>query len=193
MNDLLARLKGRTAALVAAGITATAVFILVGILVRGLLAFAEGDTESGLQALARYHAEALARPQALVDLKQVLAQAAVAPGLLQATSTSLAEASLESDVKAIAKDNGADVRSANILPAEWVKDFEVVSIAYDLTVPMSRLKDLTYGIESRTPYLFIDHAMISGSQGWEPQGNAAKDLPLDVRWTVRAYRWAGKR
>lgn len=192
MSGLVIQLKGRAGAISVLAVMGLVTLALFAFALSRLLAWAEGDTNAALHRLAVYHAEAAARPRIEAELKQALIQAAHAPGLLQGTSAALAQATLESDIKAIAKDNGADVRSADILPVDRVRDFEVISIQYDLSVPMSRLRDLTYAIESHTPYLFIDHVVISGGQGFEAENNAPRDPSLDVRWTVHGYRWAAK-
>jgi hypothetical protein len=191
MNAFVERIKGRNGALVALGFVSALVIFLLVLAIGALFEWAEGDTTDSLRQLAVYQAEIDERPGVETRLKQAVGQASTSPGLLQASSTALAQAALESALKDIAKQSGADVRSSEILPASRSQDFEAVAVQSDLSVPMSRLRDLIYAIETRTPYFFIDHTNIVAQQNWEPDSNTAKDPTLEVRWTVTAYRWAG--
>jgi type II secretion system (T2SS) protein M len=193
MSTIYAHVKGRSGALAALTLACALTIVLAGIAVTSLLHAAEGDTKTRLDQLAAFRAEVALRPSLDTNLKQALAHAASAPGLVRASSTALAQAQLESDIKSIAAANGADVRSTNILPSEKIKDFEIVSIQYDMSVPMSRLRDLTYMIETQTPYLFVDHVAIVAAQNWQPGDTGAHDPELDLRWTIRGYRWMGNR
>jgi hypothetical protein len=193
MSGIYAHVKGRHGALSALTLACALTIVLAGIVVTSLLHAAEGDTKTRLDQLAAYRAEIALRPSVDTTLKQALAHAASAPGLVQASSTALAQAQLESDIKSIAAANGADIRSTSILPSEKIRDFEIVSVQYDMSVPMSRLRDLTYSIETGTPYLFVDHVVIVAAQTWQPGDTGAHDPELDLRWTVRGYRWMGGR
>jgi len=44
-------------------------------------------------------------------------------------------------------------------------------------------------VETHDPYLFIDDATIGAGQS---APSASQDLTLELRWTLRAYRWAGR-
>ena len=94
-------------------------------------------------------------------------------------------------MKTIVESNLGEVRSAQPLPATHDGSFEVISVAYDIVVPLAKLNALSYAVESHAPYFFIDDAVLTAGQAWDtgesaPAGNILK---LEVRWTIRAYRW----
>jgi general secretion pathway protein M len=182
--------KGRTGALVAAAVAASLVLALVA----GLIALAFGgqsaETTDAVHQLAVYRAEVAMRPELEAALKQSRQKAAAVPGLITSDSVALAQAQLQDEVKAIVTDNQGEVRTAQIVPATNVDGFEVIAIQYDLAIPMAKLRDLIYAIETRTPYLFVDDADIISQQDWQSGDPQAANPMLDVRWTIRGYRWS---
>jgi general secretion pathway protein M len=183
--------RGRTGALVAAGIAA--LFVLV--LIAGLIALAFGgqseQTTDAVHQLAVYRAEIAMRPELEAALEDLRAKAAATPGLIASDSIALAQAQLQDEVKSIVTDNQGEVRTAQIVPATSVDGFQVIAIQYDLAVPMAKLRDLTYAIETRTPYLFVDDADVTAQQDWQSGDPQPTNPMLDVRWTIRGYRWSG--
>jgi hypothetical protein len=191
MNAALPYLKGRAAVLTLLALGALLVVALIAVPLLALFADQTSDLQDSLNRLAVYRAEIASRPQAKARLKDALMRASTAPGLLHAANAALGEAELQSDFKAIVGANGGEIRSSQILPATHANGYEVIALEYDLTVPMSRLRDLTYAVETHDPYLFIDDATISGSQA--AQGSATPvDTPVEIRWTLHASRWAAR-
>jgi len=190
MIAIPAAVKGRTGALVAAGVAAA----VAALLVAGLIAFVFGgqseETTDGVHQLAVYRAEVAMRPELEAALAQARQKAAAVPGLIASDSVALAQAQLQDEVKSIVTDNQGEVRTAQIVPATTVDGFQVIAIQYDLAVPMAKLRDLIYAIETRTPYLFVDDADIISQQDWQSGDPQAANPMLDVRWTIRAYRWS---
>jgi len=56
---------------------------------------------------------------------------------------------------------------------------------------MAKLRDLIYAIETHTPYLFVDDADIVAQQDWQTGDPQPTNPQLEVRWTIRGYRWSG--
>jgi hypothetical protein len=140
-----------------------------------------------LRQISILRAEAAATPGLQAQSRKLRQQISASPGALQASSAALAQSQLQQALEGIATGNGASVRSTQMLPSEQSDGFETVAIQDDLTVPMNKLRDLIYAIETRTPYLFLDNVQIAGSQPWQPMA-PVQDLVLNVRWTVHAYR-----
>ncbi len=184
-------LRGRRGALIAAGVAgALALLILVGL---GVLIFGgqSADTEEAVHQLALYRAEVALRPELETQLKILQQRAAATPGLIANDNPSLAQAELQDEVKALVVANQGEVRTAQIVPASTIDGFQVIAVQYDLMLPMSRLRDLTYAIETHTPYLFIDEADITTMQDYQSGDPQAANPTIDVRWTIHAYRWGG--
>jgi general secretion pathway protein M len=190
MSNLVDTLASRKAVMIGLVAGAALVIVLAGASVAAFLQDESADTQEALDELAAYHAEANTRLVAEAAYKQALARAGGAPGLLHAGNTALAEAQLESQFKTIVTTAGADVKSAQILPAAKASGFEVIAVQFDMTVPASRLRDLTYAVETHSPYLFVDDVTLS-APNWQASDAKASDPSLDLRWTVRGYRWSG--
>jgi hypothetical protein len=183
-------LKGRRVALAILALAALLLLALIAAPVLALFAGESDDLQDSINQLAVYRAEIAARPVVEARLKDALARASTARGLLRAANAALGAAEIESAFKTIVSANGGEIRSSQILPATKANGYEIVAIEYDLTAPMSRLRDLTYAVETHDPYLFIDDATIGAGQS-APSSAGLQDLTLELRWTLRAYRWAG--
>ena len=140
-------------------------------------------------------AEAVLASRPLLE-KQMQAQgaeAATVPGLVSAGSAALAQAKLQSTMAAIVAANGGTLVSAQLLPPSSERGFDVVAIRYDVTLPLSHLRSLLYGVETHTPYFFVDDADILIQPNWNPNAPDAPAPTVELHWTVSAYRWSGSR
>lgn len=191
MTALRILAKERRAALLALGAILAAICVFV--VVPTVLAFRaqSDDTKEALHQLAVYRAEAGMRPALERELKEARQRLSSVPGQIAGTNAPLAQATLQSDVKSLVDRNGGNIMSAQIVPAKKTNGFEAISVQYDLVVPVTRLGDLVYAIESHTPYLFIDDATVSMTQIWQQADAQATEPKVEVRWTVHGYRWVG--
>jgi hypothetical protein len=191
MSSLLVKLASRRAVLIALCGVAFTLLALIAAPVVLLFQDQIDDARESERQLAVYHAEVAAEPAIAARLKKTLARMSTAPGLLRSASVPLAQSELEDAFKAVAARNGAEIRSTQILPVKKASGFDVIAIEYDLTVPESRMRDLAYSVEASDPYLLIDDVAIT-APGTAPADDVAKDDPtLELRWTVRGYRWSG--
>ncbi len=184
-------LLGRRAALGALALCVAAVLALAAGIFLWTLRGSDAPDEN-IRILARLRAQAAARPAAERALAETRAQANTLPSLLRGDSTALAQAALQSDLKAIAEANGSEVRSALLLPVAGEHGLERISVQYDLMVPASKLRALAHAIESRVPYLFISSIDLAVAQGW-PRDPKAPEAKFEVRWTVSGYRLGAAR
>ena len=190
MSDVIDGLASRQAVLIGLAGAALLIALLTGASLLAFLDNENSDTQEALGELADYHAKVEAQPAVEAAYKLALVRARTAPGLFHAANTSLAEAELEKDFKAIAAKVGANVRSAEALSTTKAGDFETVAVQFDLSVPASRLRDLAYAVETHSPYLFVDDVTAS-APNWQVTDAKSSDPTLEVHWTVRGYRWSG--
>lgn len=186
---------GRQAAMRAAVIAGVVLFLVIGIPVGAAFWAEHSETEDALSQLALYRAEMGLKPKLEAELTAVQAQAASGTGLIVADDSALAEAQVQREMKSLVENNVGEVRSSQVASKKPAGGLEEISIQYDLSVPITRLNPLLYAIETHTPYLFIDHATISGGLAWQqpqPTGRKQPEPKLEVRLTVRAYRWSAK-
>jgi hypothetical protein len=196
MNEIPQFLLGRKAALTALfGLMALVLLLVVAPIGASFLALHDETTDT-LNQLALYRSELGSRPQLEKVLADIRQRAASGTGLIVADDSALAEAQIQREMKAIIESNAGEVRSTQVATKKRIRGLEEITVQYDLSVPLTRLSSVLYAIESHTPYLFIDHADIATPMGWPPQAGASAkrqiEPNLEVRCTVRAYRWSGK-
>ncbi len=185
-------LLGRRAAIAGLCAAIGVVTILIGIPILATYTAQQQEVKESLHQLAVFRAEAAMRPVFEAELQSLRRRGATTPGLITADSVALAQAQLQHDVKTIVEANGGEVRSAQNGPVGSTGGLDVVSIEYDLSLPISHLSALLYAVETHTPYLFVDHADIAAPVGWQPASAAQAEPQLEIHWTIRAYRWGVK-
>ena len=146
--------------------------------------------EQALDRLATYEGTIETRPALEAQLESIRQRSASLAGLVSATSAALAAASMQNDVKAIASQVGGEVRSTQSLPPSTLDSFEKIEIACEVSLPMNRLKDLLYQIETRTPYLFLDRIVMEVPQTVSRPAGPSQPR-IELQFVVRAYRWVG--
>jgi hypothetical protein len=186
-------LRGRRGAFIALGVASLAFALLVIAPLVALFEAQQSDIEDSLGDLANYQAEVALRPQLETRLHALEQTAKSVPGLLAGNNAELAQAQLQSDMKSLIGENGGTLLSAQLLQPTSANGFDMVAIQYDLTVPLTHLKNLIYAVETHTPYYFVDDADMIMPPNWRPDNPQAPDPALEVRWTVHAFRWNGSK
>jgi hypothetical protein len=186
-------LRGRRGAFFALGCVAAAlvVFVLLPFMMTVITQWT--DIDDSREQIETAQAELALKPELEEQYRALVTSAATVPGLLPANTTALAQAQLQSAMKTIIEANGGVLLSAQILQPDSAHGFDVVAIQYDLTLPLSRLRSLLYSVETHRPYFFISEADILMPPNWLPDNPQMPDPTLELRWTVHAYRWNGKR
>ena len=148
------------------------------------------ERDDALEQLATYRNEVASQPAMLEALAQSRMQVAAMPGLMRSPTDALAAAQLQLLMKQIVEANSGDLRSTQALAPAQANGFSRIAVQCDLTLPLARLKDLLYAVETHQPYVFIEHVEVNGPLSW--QGDPAKPAQpvLEVRLTTHAYRWA---
>jgi hypothetical protein len=190
MNSIVDSLASRKAVVIGFACAALLIALVAGSWISAFLTDQNSDTQEALGELAAYHAKVEARPAVEAAYKLALRRAATAPGLIHAGNAALAEAEIEKDVKTIASKASADVHSAQALSATKASGFETVAIEFDMSVPASRVRDLAYAVETHNPYYFVDDVTIL-APNWQVADSRSSDPTLELRWTIRGYRWGG--
>jgi Type II secretion system (T2SS), protein M subtype b len=150
------------------------------------------DIARAHQLLAAYDQKIAMRPIVEARLREMKQHEASSTGLIGGASAELAAANIQNIVKALIESESGQVHSAQNLTPVSDDGFQRVEIQYDLSLPMRRLKDATYRIETSVPYLFLDGIDMRAPENWQSMGGQALDPPnLEIRWTVHGYRWIG--
>lgn len=181
-------MRSRTAALAALATAIALGALIVAVPVWAAFSAQNGEIADSLRQLGQYRAEIAARPALEAELRALNEKGASVPGVVEGESTPLAQAKLQSEIKALIEANGGSVRSMQILPPAKQGGFEIVSVQCDLSIPQTRLKALAYAVAAHAPYLFVGEASITAPPS-DPDQASNKQSTLDMRWTVHGYRW----
>lgn len=192
MNDLSEFFRTRTGLFAALGLGVAAFVLVVVTPVAAAFWAQNSDIGDLLQQLGSYRAEIAAKPALEAQLAELDRQGATVPGVIEGDTASLAEAQLQRQIKTVVEANQGTLRSVQALPAVKQGGFETIAVQCDLSVPMSRLKDLAYALTAHRPYLFVDEASISAPPS-DPDNIRSHEQMLDVRWTVHGYRWVAQK
>jgi len=185
-------LHGRKGAFLALGALVLVLVAVVAVPLAAMFRAQAAEHNEALAQLAAYQAQEAQRPALSARLASLQQGARSVPGLLNASSAALAQAQLQSDVKALIDSNGGSLLSAQLLPPTKVRGFDSVSIEYDVTIPLSHFSSLVYAVETHVPYYFVDSADFVMPPNWRPSPQR-QDPSLEMRWTIHAYRWRGSK
>ena len=153
---------------------------------------AQGEAISQSHALlAGYQRRIALRPEVEARLAALKSHETSSTGLIGGGSAELAAANIQNLVKTLIESEAGQVRSTQNLAPVSADGFQRIDIQYDASIPMTRLRAVAYRIETGTPYLFLDGIDLRAPENWQNSGLQLDPPNLDVRWTVRAYRWTG--
>ncbi|MEI9997225.1 MAG: type II secretion system protein GspM [Rhizomicrobium sp.] len=147
--------------------------------------------EQSRRMLAAYEGRIAMRPLVEAKLAQMRSRETGSTGLVGGTSAELAAANIQNVMKTLIESAAGQMRSAQNLAPVTSGGFQRIEIQYDLLLPMTRLKDMVYRIETVTPYLFLDSVDLRAPETWDASGLQLDPPNIDVHWTVRGYRWTG--
>jgi general secretion pathway protein M len=141
--------------------------------------------------LAAYEGHIALQPAVEMRIAALKRSEASSTGLIDGKSAELAAANIQNLVRPLIETQAGQIRSAQNLPPADADGFQKIEIQYDVSLPMTRLKAVVYRIETSTPYLFLDAIDMRVPENWQAPGSGIDAPNIDVRWTVRGYRWTG--
>lgn len=177
---------GRALAL---GITAAGLLLVWIGAVQPLLDLYDSGTDTLTQrrALAGRSEDVASTLPALRREQQALAQVAPPPtATLEGASDAIAAASLQSMLETMSQKAGAHLTSAEALPAEQVGAYRRVALRVSVDAGWVTLIHLLRTIERATPRMFIDELQLHA----QPTSDKVRELPLDISFTLLAFRAA---
>jgi general secretion pathway protein M len=172
--------------------------VIVGVAIAGgivtaIAAVSQADRDSieqSLDQLSSYRATIAARPQIETELKRLQQEAGSLPGLVPGANAPLAAANMQNEIRVIVSQAGGEIRSSQNLPPAVTEGFEKIEIAYDIALPMNRVSQLIYQLETHTPYLFVDRVDLEAPQNASPRSENVVPR-IEAHWIIRGYRWKG--
>jgi general secretion pathway protein M len=126
------------------------------------LAPAIAEQRAQLQRYQRLAAEA---PQLEARLQSLQADAPFSDYLLSGTSGSLAAAALQQRLQNLVQEQDGRVLSTRVMRAQQSGDFEQVTVNARLQIDLTGLQGLLQGLETQTPYLYVENLNIFRRRG----------------------------
>ena len=99
----------------------------------------------------------------------------------------LAAAEIQENAKRLIDANSGKLLSMNILPPKDEDQLTRVGINVQLTGGLDGVEKLFYGLETTTPYLFINNLSIRTINAYAPPNSAAPPLQLQVQFDLTGY------
>ena len=181
---------------------AAALALLVALLVLAVCAIAvplwllnrhyDAALDDSVTRLERYSRIAGMRDGLIRKSAEVKALAA-SHHYLKSASPALAAAELQEQAKVILEANGGKLNSIQILPHKDDGAYRQISVALQLSAPLSAVKGILYALESSRPYLFIDNFSVRSMAGFGQRigVDPAVEPDLTVQFDVSGYALKG--
>lgn len=110
---------------------------------------------------------------------------------LKSASPALVAAELQEQARTIIDQHGGKLSSLNPLPYKDDGDYRQVTVALQLTAPLSAIKSMLYALESARPYLFIDNFTIRAPFNVGARTEFATEPDLVVQFNLTGYAMKG--
>jgi len=125
-------------------------------------------------------------PRLRAAVTALRSQPAPVAAMVEGATDSIAAAALQGTLETMAQRAGANLTSAEALPAEAAGTYRRLGlrVAVDATWPV--LIRLLQSVEQATPRMFIDDLQLHAT----PTSRNVRELPLDISFTLLAFRAA---
>jgi len=142
-------------------------------------------------ALERYRAAGLQLPSREATLKSLQGADPGREGFLQGGNDNLIAGNIQTRIKSVAEAAHGELKSTQILPATDEGKLHRIAIRAQLTVTLDAAQKVFYGIESGTPYLFIDNLSMNARTGLRMRAEQDQNPLIDMQFDVIGYTRSG--
>lgn len=111
---------------------------------------------------------------------------------LKSATPALAAAELQEQVTSVLGESGVKLNSIQILPHKDEGLYRQVSVALQLSAPLSAVKAMLYGLESTHPYLFIDNFSVRMTNMLAVRTELAAEPDVVVQFDVTGFALKGQ-
>jgi len=143
--------------------------------------------------LERYRAAGQRLPEREQTLESLKNSDPGREGFLQGGNDNLIAANIQARVKSITEGARGELRSTQILPVAEEGKLHRIAVRAQMTVNMAAAQRVFYGVESATPYLFLDNVVMNARVGLRRRGEADDDPLIDVQFDVFGYTRGGSK
>ncbi len=187
----LTRHRDRMVALALLAVAASLFFLLVVLPLAGMLAKPRAEVTRDVRLIAAYRATIASRPVLEQNVRELEARAASLPGLVSGDSSALAAAQIQNALKATIEGAGGNVHSSLNLPPKASGNYEDVPLIYSLAVPLDKIVDVLYAVETGQPALRLSDLHIQVPESLSATAAPPPGTLAEIQWTVTGTRWAG--
>ncbi|MGC8808408.1 MAG: type II secretion system protein GspM [Thiomonas sp.] len=146
------------------------------------------------QAAIDQRVDRLSREQRIISMAPALQKQMVqlqqlnpARFYLRNNNPVLAAAEIQENAKHLIDANGGKLLSMNILPPKDEGQLTRVGVNVQLTAGLDGVEKLFYGLETATPYLFINNLSIRTINAYTPPNGPAPPLQLQVQFDLSGF------
>jgi general secretion pathway protein M len=143
-------------------------------------------TESATDNLIRFRRFAEQEPAIKEEIEKITALNAK-KFFIKTSNPSLAASDIQDAVKQLIEARRGKLLSVQILPAKDEGKYRKVSLTVNANVTPLALQQILLGIESRTPFLFIDNLSIRAGQGRLYRPQPGIDPEFGLQMTLHGY------
>lgn len=139
------------------------------------------------ETLPRFERVAATLPRVKARYAELREQFAAAGGFLSGTNESLAGAALQTRIKQLVEESGAELRSTQILPGREESRFRRITVRVNMTGGTEALRKLWHAMESNPQFLFIDNFDVRGRAVRRQRNQPEEIVALDVRFDAVGF------
>lgn len=108
---------------------------------------------------------------------------------LKSASPALAAAELQEQAKVILEAKGGKLNSIQILPHKDEGNYRQITVAMQMSAPLSAVKGMLHALESARPYLFVDNFSVRSMAGFAARMGVDPNVEpeLTVQFDLSGY------
>ena len=160
-------------------------YMLIDRFVIGRYKFYQDNISQLQDRLQRYENMLSMREDLEERLQQIKQDNSIDVYYLQQSSSVLAAADLQQQVKSAVENNGGNLVSTQILPVSDEGMFSKVAIRVQMTGDTEALQKTLYDLESARPLLFIDDLQVRGQPIRQRNPNDRNEITLRIQLTTQ--------
>ena len=160
-------------------------YMLIDQFVIGRYKFYQDNISQLQDRLQRYENMLSMREDLEERLQQIKQDNSIDVYYLQQSSSVLAAADLQQQVKSAVENNGGNLVSTQILPVSDEGVFSKVAIRVQMTGDTEALQKTLYDLESARPLLFIDDLQVRGQPIRQRNPNNRNEITLRIQLTTQ--------
>lgn len=143
------------------------------------------DIDRGKRLYEEFGSRVTSLESLKAQLNSLQTQPGSSLGYLTGPNAGFASSALQANARKLLEGSGGSLRSLQVLPPAEENGLQKLAIRLDSSIPMGRVLDFLYDLETSDPYLFIDNLDIRAPDARATAPNAS--TPINIRADVYGY------